>query len=212
MKDKESDPTKQPDRQERIASDNLCKLLTEQYPDQFARRFFGPQVGKVEILKTELSREPIRADSAILLAESGDLLHIELQTTIKSAVPVPLRMLDYYVGFKRQNPSRRVRQVLIVLKDTGEQIPDRYVDERTTHIYDAACMWLLKPGPLLEHEGLLPMATLCQAELGDEELLETVVARIRKIESRERRREAISLSRALAGLRYDKKMIYRILK
>jgi len=211
MRDTESDLTKQPGQRERTTSDNLCKLLVELYPEQFARWLFGPQVGRVKLLKTELSREPIRADSVILLAESDDIFHIEFQTTIRSTVPVPLRMLDYYVGFKRQNMSRRVRQVLIVLKYTGEEIPDRYVDELTYHVYRVIKIWEIDPDELLEHEGLLPMATLCRAESG-EELLEKVAARISKIESSERRREAISLSRVVAGLRYDKEMIYRILK
>jgi hypothetical protein len=73
-----------------------------------------------------LTREPIRADAVILYA-AEDTLHAEFQTTMKSDVPVPLRMLDYKVGLKRQNPQRRVRQVLIVLKQTGEEIPDRYL-------------------------------------------------------------------------------------
>jgi len=46
MQQTESNLTKQPDQRERIASDNLCKLLVEQYTDQFARWLFGPQVGK----------------------------------------------------------------------------------------------------------------------------------------------------------------------
>jgi len=211
MKRKRSNATRQGGSIQRITSDNFCKLLVEQYPDQFARWLLGAQVGRVKVLKTELSREPIRADSAILLAESDDILHIEFQTTIRSKVPVPLRMLDYYVAFKRQSPGRRVIQVLIVLKDTGEEIPDRYVDEQTYHVYLVIKMWEVDADELLKHDGLLPLVTLCRADSG-EELLETVAARIRRIESRERRREMISLSRVLAGLRYDKEMIYRILK
>ncbi len=39
-----------------------------------------------------------------------------------------------------------------------------------------------------------------------------VAARINRINPRERRREILSLSRALAGVRYDRNLIYRILK
>lgn len=46
-------------------------------------------------------------------------LHAEFQTTMKSEVPVPLRMLDYYVGLKRQDVDRRVRQVLLRAVATG---------------------------------------------------------------------------------------------
>jgi len=191
-------------------SDNLCKRLAEEYPEQFARWLFGAS-GKVKVEKTELSREPVRADSVIFSHDEDETLHAEFQTTMKSDVPVPLRFLDYYVGLKRKNPSRRVRQVLVVLKQTGEEIPDRYEDERTLHVYDVVLMWEQDPAMFLKHEELLPLATLCRAESG-EKLLGAVAAGINRIKSRERRREALNWSRMLAGLRYDKNLIYQILK
>ena len=158
-----------------------------------------------------MSREPIRADSVIFSHDESETLHAEFQTTMKSDVPVPLRLLDYYVGFKRQNPSRRVRQVLVVLKQTGEEIPDRYEDERTLHIYDVIRMWEQNPAIFMKREGLLPLATLCRAESG-EKLLAEVAAQINQIKSRERRRDELNWSRVLAGLRYDKSLINKILK
>jgi predicted transposase/invertase (TIGR01784 family) len=191
-------------------SDNLCKRLAEEYPEQFARWLFGAS-GKVKVEKTELSREPIRADSVIFSHDEDETLHAEFQTTMKSDVPVPLRLLDYYVGLKRQNPSRRVRQVLVVLKQTGEEIPDRYEDEMTVHRYQVVRVWEQNPAELMKHEGLLPLATLCRAESG-EKLLHEVAVQINRIESREQRRETLNWSRVLAGLRYDKNLIYQILK
>lgn len=143
----------------RSQSDTLCKRLAEEYPEQFAEWLFGAG-GKVKVEKTELSREPIRADSILFSRGENEMLHAEFQTTLKSDVPVPLRLLDYYVGLKRQNPKRRVRQVLVVLKPTGETIPDHYEDERTVHGYDVVLVWQQDPAKLLEHEGLLPLATL----------------------------------------------------
>jgi predicted transposase YdaD len=203
-------PPKSPAKPARGATDNLCKRLAEEHPAQFARWLFGAS-GEVKVEKTELSREPVRADSVIFSHDDDETLHAEFQTTMKSDVPVPLRLLDYYVGLKRQNPARRVRQVLVVLKQTGEQIPDRYEDERTLHIYDVVLVWEQNPAELLKHEGLLPLATLCRAESG-EKLLSEVAAQINRIESRERRRETLNWSRVLAGLRYDKDLIYQILK
>jgi predicted transposase YdaD len=157
-----------------------------------------------------LRRDPIHADSVILSSES-DILHAEFQTTKKSKVPLPLRMLDYYVGFKRQNPRRRVRQAVIVLKETRVAIPDRYEDESTSYRYDVIKMWEQDPRELMRYEGLLPLATLCRAE-SDEKLLAEVAARINRIKSRDQRRETLNLSRALAGVRYDRSLIYKILK
>ncbi|MGH9846256.1 MAG: Rpn family recombination-promoting nuclease/putative transposase [Blastocatellia bacterium] len=210
MKRKQLQTRKSSAKPDRRASDTLCKRLAEEYPEQFAQWLFGAS-GKVKVDKTELSREPIRADSVIFSHEENETLHAEFQTTMKSDVPVPLRFLDYYVGFKRKNPDRRVRQVLVVLKQTGEEIPDRYEDERTVHIYDVLEVWRQNPAKLLRHEGLLPLATLCHTESG-EKLLGEVASRISRIKSRERRREALNWSRVLAGLRYDKNLITNILK
>jgi predicted transposase YdaD len=189
--------------------DTLCKRLAEDYPEQFARWLFGAR-GKVKVEKTELDREPIRADS-VIFSHDDETLHTEFQTTMKSDVPVPLRLLDYYVGFKRQKPNRRVRQVLVVLKPTDDAIPARYEDECTTHRYTVVKLWEQDPAVLLKHEGLLPLATLCRAESG-EKLLRAVATRINHIKSLEQRRETLNWSRVMAGLRYDTSVIYRILK
>ncbi len=132
--------TKTKKRQERSVSDNLCKVIAERYPEQFIEWLFNVKA-KVKVMKTELNREPIRADSVISLTSETEIFHCEFQTTIKSTVPVPLRMLDYYVGFKRQNPLKRIRQAVIVLIDSGEEILDHYRDERTFHSFDVVILW-----------------------------------------------------------------------
>lgn len=195
----------------RKASDNLCKTLAEQYPDELAHWLFGVSEGRAAVLKTELSREPIRADSVLLSGPAGEILHVEFQTTAQSQTPLPLRMLDYYVGLKRQNPEQRVRQVLIVLKETGTEIPARYEDERTVHGYDVIKMWEQDAAVLLQYNGLLPLATLCRAASG-EALLASVAERIRAVKDKEQRRETVNLARVLAGVRFNKKLVYRFLK
>ena len=124
---------------------------------------------------------------------------------------MPLRLLDYYVGLKRQNPNRRVRQTVVILKPAAEEIPDRYEDEMTIHRYGVVKLWEQDPAPLLDREGLLPLATLCRAESG-EKLLGHVAARINRIKDRKRRSETLNWSRVMAGLRYDKGLITSILK
>ncbi len=192
------------------SSDNLCKRLAEQFPADFARWAFGV-TGSIKVDKTELSREPIRADAAIFSHDGLEMLHAEFQTTTKSDIPLPLRMLDYYVGYKRKNPGQRVRQVLIVLLPTAEEVPDRYVDERTVHGYDVIKLWEVDPQVLLQYEGLLPLATLCHAASGEKLLME-VAKRAKRIKSRERQRDVLNASRVFAGLRYDKDLVNRILK
>ncbi len=182
----------------------------EDYPEQFARWLFDVR-GPVKVEKTELSREPVRADAVIFSSDNDETLHSEFQTTLKSDVPLPLRFLDYYVGLKRKNPARRVRQVLVLLKPTEEEIPDHYEDERTWHGYEVVKMWEQDPAVFLQHEGLLPLATLCRTESG-EQLLREVAVEIEKIPVRERRAEALNGARMLAGLRYNRKLISSILK
>lgn len=104
-----------------------------------------------------------------------------------------------------------MRQVLVVLKATGEAIPDRYEDEWTVHRYQVVKLWEQDPAELLKHAGLLPLATLCRTESG-ERLLGEVAAQIKRIKSREQRRETLNWSRVLAGLRYDTGLVYQILK
>ncbi|MGH9766182.1 MAG: hypothetical protein ACREAB_02005 [Blastocatellia bacterium] len=60
--------------------DNICKRLAEFYPRDFASWLLGEPVTEVKVEKTELSNEPIHADSLILPRLSGKFLHIEFQT------------------------------------------------------------------------------------------------------------------------------------
>ncbi|KAM3097215.1 hypothetical protein ACKFKG_06430 [Phormidesmis sp. 146-35] len=50
-----------------MSFDNLCKLLSEKHPARFASWVLGTPQVSVEVLKTELSIEPIRADSVTFL-------------------------------------------------------------------------------------------------------------------------------------------------
>lgn len=64
--------------------DNLCKILAEKYPRDFTRWLLNQEPRTIEILKTELSIEPIRADSVTFMQTENRILHLEFQTTIKS--------------------------------------------------------------------------------------------------------------------------------
>ncbi len=85
-----------------MAFDNICKILAEKYPIDFAHWLLPDEPQKVKLLKTELSIEPIRADSITFLQTENRILHLEFQTTAKSETPIPLRMLDYFVRLVRK--------------------------------------------------------------------------------------------------------------
>ncbi len=82
-----------------MSYDNICKLLAEKYPNEFACWLLPVEPRKIEVLKTELSIEPIRADSVIFLQTENRILYIEFQTITKSTPSIPFRMLDYSVRF-----------------------------------------------------------------------------------------------------------------
>jgi predicted transposase YdaD len=80
--------------------DNLCKVLAEKYPRDFSRWLLNEEPGEIEILKSELSLEPIRADSVIFIKTGNLILHIEFQTLTSSEPSIPFRMLDYSLEFR----------------------------------------------------------------------------------------------------------------
>lgn len=84
-----------------MSFDNLCKLLSEKHPDRFAAWILGESPDQVKVLKTELSIEPIRADSITFLQTQDRILHLEFQVKLESDPPLPLRMLDYWVRLYR---------------------------------------------------------------------------------------------------------------
>lgn len=73
--------------------DNVCKFLAETYSQDFAQWLLGEAIGLTQISPSELSVEPIRADTLILLAAQRLILHLEFQT--QPQVNIPYRMAEY---------------------------------------------------------------------------------------------------------------------
>ena len=79
-------------------------------------------------------------------------------------------------------------------------------------VYNVVKMWELDPQRLLEHEGLLPLATLCRDEGQGEKLLQVIASKLSEIDDKGRRAEQIVSARVLAGLRYLDHLVYQILR
>ena len=79
----------------------LVSILPKPTP-KFARWLLASEPTEIRVLKTELTLEPIRADSLSFLRAANQILHLEFQTLPVSKSPMPLRMLDYSVRLKRQ--------------------------------------------------------------------------------------------------------------
>ncbi|HBB36365.1 MAG TPA: hypothetical protein DC064_32445, partial [Cyanobacteria bacterium UBA9273] len=119
-----------------MSYDNACKYLAEKYPAAFTNWLLGVPSPDIEVLKTELTNEPIRADAITFLRTANQILHIEFQTLPYSETPLPLRMLDYSVRLKRQYRCDVV-QVIIFLQATASEMAftQEYRDRTTSHRY-----------------------------------------------------------------------------
>ncbi len=111
-----------------MAYDNTCKYLAEEYPADFARWLLAKETASIQVLKTELSNEPIRADALILLEIDSEILHLEFQTKPASEPPIPFRMVNYWARLQAQYWGREIEQVVIFLKQTSSPgvFSDRY--------------------------------------------------------------------------------------
>ncbi|MEH1936097.1 MAG: DUF4351 domain-containing protein [Nostoc sp.] len=192
--------------------DNLCKILAEKYPRDFIRWLLNQEPRTIEILKTELSIEPIRADSLTFLQTENRILHLEFQTTIKSQKPISLRMLDYYVRLTRKYQVP-VTQVVIFLQETSDEIAftEEYVSEVTTHRYRVIRMWEQDSALFLSNLALLPLAALTRTDSA-QALLSQVAEEIAKIPDIETRQNTAAYTEILAGLKFEKDFIHQLLR
>ncbi|WP_416674908.1 Rpn family recombination-promoting nuclease/putative transposase [Egbenema bharatensis] len=195
-----------------MAYDNLCKFLSEKYPDRFAAWLLGETPDSVRVLKTELSIEPIRADSVTFLATRDRILHLEFQVKLTTEPPLSLRMLDYWVRLYRRYRSP-ITQVVILLKPPSDdrQIETCFQVERTRHEYQVMRLWEESPEGLLQEPALMPLACLAAADR-PEQLLRRVVQEVSKIEAEELRQEVYACTQVLAGLKFSQQQIQQIFR
>jgi predicted transposase/invertase (TIGR01784 family) len=195
-----------------MAFDNTCKYLAETYPDRFVNWLVGSTPESIEVLKTELTIEPIRADFVANLPAQQRLLQIEFQVKGETDPPLPLRMLDYWIRLHR---SYRVpiTQFLVLLKYSAAaaQIESEFQLEGTRHRYQVVRMWEQDPEPFLQDPALLPLAVLCAAE-NSRQLLGRVVEEISKIEETEQQQVIYNCTQLLAGLRFKKDLIRQLFR
>lgn len=195
-----------------MSYDNACKYLAEEYPRDFMRWLLGIEPQNIEVLKTELTLEPIRADSVIFLQTENEILHIEFQTLPQSTPAIPFRMLDYSVRLKRQYKCD-VTQVVVFLQETTNEVvfTEEYRDRTTTHHYQAVRIWEQEPVLFLDNPALLPLATLARTN-SPQSLLGQVAEQIAKIPDRETKQNIAGCTEILAGLRFEKDIIRQFLR
>lgn len=196
-----------------MAYDNTCKYLAEKFPAAFVHWLLPiDEPTSVQVLKTELIQEPIRADSLVFLQTDNQILHLEFETRPYSDPPIAFRMLDYYVRLKRQY-SCSINQVVIFLQQTAsEQVfVSEYTDANTRHSYRVIRLWEQDPALLLSVPGLLPFATLSQTD-SPRTLLEQIATQIATIEEPTQQADLLACTQVLAGLRFEKDLIRQLFR
>jgi predicted transposase/invertase (TIGR01784 family) len=191
--------------------DNTCRFLAEHFSADFASWLLGKPVTLTELQPSELSLDPIRADALILLQSDHDILHIEFQTVPRDSIP--FRMLDYRVRAYRKYPNKKMRQVVIYLKQTGSELVHQtsFTMERTHHEFEVIRLWEQPASLFLEYLGLIPFAALGDT-LDVEATLRQAAQRVDQVSDADAKANLMAASGILAGLRLEDEVIYRILR
>jgi predicted transposase/invertase (TIGR01784 family) len=143
-----------------MSFDTTCRRLAEQFPEDFASWLLGYRVALTELSPTELSIEPIRADSVILLQGQSEIVHIEFQTDPKD--DIPMRLADYRLRLHRKFPDKTIHQVVIYLRETtSERVYQNYFEIAGMYAeYHVVRIWEVPAEELMAFPGLLPFAGL----------------------------------------------------
>ena len=190
--------------------DNIFKQIGDSSPDHLAAWLLAQPIetlGPVELIKTELVSEPIRADFTALLRSAKTILHVEFQISRPSteSAPLPFRMLDYWVRLYRRH-GMPIEQVLVLVHPRLARTPNVFEVGETRHKFRVMRLWEEDPAPLLADEALLPLATLARTD-DRVALISTVAAQVARIEPAERRMQVGVNAHLLAGTVIDWEVI-----
>lgn len=177
----------------------------------YATWLLGRPVTLTKLSPTELSLEPIRADSLILEQSEDLVLHLEFQT--EPDEKMGFRMLDYRVRVYRRFPLKTMHQVVIYLKKTKSPLvyQDSFQAGETIHHYRVIRLWEQSSEVFLKKGGLLPLAILTKSE---EQIirLREVAKELDKIENQRMRANLMAATAVFAGLVMKPEMIKTILR
>jgi len=191
--------------------DNVCRFLAENYASDFAEWIFGEPKGLTILSPTELSLEPIRADSLIMLQSEDVVLHLEFQTVPRATIP--FRMADYRLRVHRKYPNKDMRQIVIYLKETGSDLvrQNTFTISGMRHEFEVIRLWEQDYANFLNFPGLLPLAVLGQSDNPTQTLRE-VSSVIDRIEDRRQKSNIAAATSILAGLVLEKDVVRGVLR
>jgi predicted transposase/invertase (TIGR01784 family) len=191
--------------------DPTCKFLAESFSADFATWLLGEPIALTKLSSTELSLEPIRADSLILLNSDELVLQIEFQT--EPDPKIPFRLADYRLRGYRRFPEKRMRQVVIYLKPTSSGLvyQTTFEIQGLRHEFEVIRIWEQPTQPFLESIGLLPLAVLTNTP-DKAQTLRQVAKRVEAISDPRVQSNVAASAGILAGLLLEKGLINQVLR
>jgi predicted transposase/invertase (TIGR01784 family) len=195
-----------------MAYDNVCKYLVERFPEQFAQWLLGSPISLTQLDPTELSAEPIRADSVILLSALDRILHLEFQTDPDPQLP--FRMADYRLRLYRKYPQRQVQQIVVYLRRSTSSwvFETEFRADELSHQFGVLRLWEQDPSSLLALPGLLPFVMLTQSDQDPEVTLQQIAGQLQQIPDPQLKGDLKASTAVLAGLVLSKDVIRQILE
>jgi predicted transposase/invertase (TIGR01784 family) len=191
--------------------DTLSKFLADEYSQDISSWLLGKPVPLTELKPKELSLEPIRADSVVLLKSRRLILHGEFQTDPDPQIG--FRSADYSLRIFRKFPNRRLVQVIVYLRETHspEVYKTTFQANQVTNTFQVIRLWEQPTEPFLQRPGLLPYAALTRTA-DRAGVLREVARRIEGIEDPQEQSNLSAASGVLAALSLDKELIKQILR
>ena len=191
--------------------DNICKFLAESFSADFASWLLGEAITLTKLEPSELSVEPIRADSVIFLESTKIILHIEFQTEPNKNIP--FRMADYRLRLYRKFPDKQIHQVVIYL--TPSQSPlvheNKFNIGTLNHEFNVIRLWEQPTEVFQQYQGLFPFATLSQTN-DPAEILRQVANQIENIEDKQVQSNVAASTAIISGIALNKEIIQRLLR
>jgi len=194
-----------------MSYDNTCKFLAENFPTDFASWLLGKPIPLTKLEPSELSVEPIRADSVIFLESSDLILHIEFQTEPRENIP--FRMADYRLRLYRKYPNKRVHQVVIYLRSSKSPLvyETQFNLGDLVHQFKVIRLWEVSTEILQQYSGLLPFTAVSQTS-NPEETLRQTAKQIDNISNKQIQSNIAAATAIISGLALDKQVIQRLLR
>ena len=191
--------------------DNTCKFLAENFSTDFASWLLGKAIPLTKIEPSELSLEPIRADSVIFLESSKIVLHLEFQTAADETMAY--RMANYWLRLYGKYPNKEIYQVVIYLKRTNSPLAHQtsFRSKQLNHEFNVIRLWEQPTEIFQQYLGLLPLAVLSKTN-NPEATLRDVARQIENIADKRLQSSVAASTAIISGIALDKSIIQRLLR